>query len=67
MNEERILRLVYDLLDEYDIEIWEDIDYIDLADFWVKMIKETSKKYKDLEKIEKIREELLYEYLFNNK
>ena len=63
---ERIFRLVYDLLDEYDIEVWEDISYIDLANFWVTMIKETSKKYKklDLLELEKLREDLLYEYLF---
>ena len=34
------------MFDEYDIEVWEDIQYIDLANFWVEMIKETSKKYK---------------------
>ena len=62
--EDRILRLVYDLLNEYDIEMWENIDYIDLAYFWVKMIKETSKKYDSLVEVEKIREDLLYEYLF---
>ena len=65
--EDRILRLVYDLLNEYDIEMWENIDYIDLAYFWVKMIKETSKKYDSLVEVEKIRENLLYEYLFDNK
>ena len=65
--EDRILRLVYDLLNEYDIEMWENIDYIDLAYFWVKMIKETSKKYDSLVEAEKIREDLLYEYLFDNK
>ena len=65
--EDRILRLVYDLLNEYDIEMWENIDYIDLAYFWVKMIKETSKKYDSLVEVEKIREDLLYEYLFDNK
>ena len=65
--EDRILRLVYDLLNEYDIEMWEKIDYIDLAYFWVKMIKETSKKYDSLVEVEKIREDLLYEYLFDNK
>ena len=52
--EDRILRLVYDLLNEYDIEMWENIDYIDLAYFWVKMIKETSKKYDSLVEVEKI-------------
>ena len=64
MNKERVFKLVYDLLDEYDIEIWEDIQYIDLANFWVEMIRETSKKSNDLIKLEKIREDLLYEYLF---
>jgi len=67
MNE-RIFKLIYELLDEYDIEVWEDIQYIELADFWVKMIKETSKRYKklDLLELEKLREDLLYDYLFNN-
>lgn len=64
---ERIFKLIYELLNEYDIEVWEDIQYIELADFWVKMIKETSKRYKklDLSELEKLRENLLYEYLFN--
>ena len=62
----RIFNLIYDLLNEYDIEVWEDIQYIDLADFWVKMIKETSKKYQKLDilELEKLRKDLLYEYLF---
>lgn len=61
---ERIFRLIYELLDEYDLEVWEDIDYIELADFWVKMIKETSKRFDDLEELENLRKNLLYEYLF---
>lgn len=65
---ERVFKLIYELLDEYDIEVWEDIQYIDLANFWVEMIKETSKKYKklDLLELEKLREDLLYEYLFKS-
>lgn len=66
MNKERVFRLVYDLLDEYDIEEWENIQYIDLANFWVEMINETSKKSNDFIELEKIREDLLYEYLFPN-
>ena len=65
---ERVLKLIYELLNEYDIKVWEDIQYIDLANFWVEMIKETSKKYKklDLLELEKLREDLLYEYLFKS-
>lgn len=65
---ERVFKLIYELLNEYDIEVWEDIQYIDLANFWVEMIKETSKKYKklDLLELEKLREDLLYEYLFKS-
>ena len=65
-KEDRIFQLVWDLLNEYDIEVWEDIQYIDLANFWVEMIKETSKKYDDLEEVENIRKDLLYEYLFKS-
>lgn len=34
--------IIFPLLDEYDIGLWEDIEYIDLADKWV----EFKKKYK---------------------
>ena len=35
----RVTELVYALLDECDINLWKDIDYIDLADKWVKLVK----------------------------
>ena len=35
----RVTELVYDLLNEYDIDVWKDIDYIDLADKWVELVK----------------------------
>lgn len=41
MNEERVLNLVYKLLDEYDRSIWEDIRYIDLADKWLYIVDES--------------------------
>ena len=32
------INLVFQLLDEYDIGIWENIYYIPLADAWVKVM-----------------------------
>lgn len=60
---------VYMLLDVYDRSIWEHIAYVDLADFWAKMIIETAKEYEkvDYKGIEKERKELLKEYLFEIK
>lgn len=60
---------IYMLLDEYDRGVWEDIAYIDLADFWAKMILKTAKEYEkvDYKGIEKARKELLKEFLFELK
>ena len=30
--------LIYQLLNEYDIGLWRDIEYIELADLWVSLI-----------------------------
>lgn len=38
-NYNRVTELVYALLDAYDINLWKDIDYIDLADKWVELVK----------------------------
>lgn len=35
----RVTELVYDLLNEYDINLWKDTDYIDLSDKWVELVK----------------------------
>lgn len=35
---DRIVNLVYDILNEYDIGLLENITYIDLAEFWVNTI-----------------------------
>lgn len=65
-KEDRIFQLVWDLLDEYDIQIWKDIDYIELADFWVNMIEETAKNnpFHNYDELERLRERKLREYLF---
>lgn len=34
---DRVVDLVYDLLNEYDIEVWRDIEYIELAEKWVEI------------------------------
>lgn len=67
-TEDRIFQLVWDLLDEYDIEIWKDIDYIELADFWVNMIEETAKNnpFHNYDELERLRERKLREYLFKS-
>ena len=36
--QDRIVKLIYDLLNEYDIGLWRDIEYIDLAEWWVETI-----------------------------
>ena len=60
---------VYMLLDAYDRSVWEDIAYVDLADFWSEMIIKTAKEYEkvDYKGIEKERKELLKEFLFESK
>lgn len=67
-KEDRIFQLVWDLLDEYDIQIWKDIDYIELADFWVNMIEETAKNnpFHNYDELERLRERKLREYLFKS-
>lgn len=69
MKEKRILGLVKDLLDEYDRGYWENIRYIDLADEWLNILNYTMTDYRESENdgLEKKREKLLYDYLFNNK
>ena len=76
MNEDRVLNLIYDLLDEYDRSIWEDIDYVDLADAWIKIVdgsyKELAKKYTDefdidIEELENLRKKMLLDYLKGDK
>lgn len=67
-KEDRIFQLVWDLLNEYDIQIWKDIDYIELADFWVNMIEETTKNdpFHNYDELERLRERKLREYLFKS-
>lgn len=67
-KEDRIFQLVWDLLNEYDIQIWKDIDYIELADFWVNMIEETAKNnpFHNYDELERLREGKLREYLFKS-
>ena len=67
-KEDRIFQLVWDLLNEYDIQIWKDIDYIELADFWVNMIEETAKNnpFHNYDELERLRERKLREYLFKS-
>lgn len=55
-SEDKCVDLVYDLLKEYDMGVWEDIEYIKLADFWVRTIRLSS--YADLEKEWPIKERL---------
>lgn len=75
MNEERVLELIYPLLDEYDRSIWEDIRYIDLANAWLKIVDESldilKKKHKrisaiDIIELEELRRKMLLDYLKGN-
>jgi len=66
-KEATVLELIYELLDEYDINIWKDISYVELADFWVNLIEETSKEKLDTISLENKRKSLLQEYLFGDK
>lgn len=38
----RVVNLVYDVLNEYDIETWEYIDHCDLAFRWVELVQQYS-------------------------
>lgn len=42
MNLDRVVDLVYELLDECDISLWEDINYCDLAFIWVELVQRYS-------------------------
>ena len=67
-KEDRIFQLVWDLLDEQDIQTWKKIDYIELANFWVNMIEESVKNnpfYSYIE-LERLRERKLRDYLFKS-
>ena len=35
---ERIAESIFDLLNEYDINLWRDIEYVDLAEIWTNAI-----------------------------
>lgn len=51
---DRTATLIYDLLNEYDIGLWRDIEYIDLAEMWVDAID--NKIYDEDKLKEKIKE-----------
>lgn len=36
---ERVTKLVFDLLNEYDIGVWEDIEYVPLAEAWCNRVE----------------------------
>lgn len=38
----RVVDLVYEILDEYDIKTWEDINYCALAFKWVELVQRYS-------------------------
>lgn len=43
--------VIFPLLDEYDIHLWEHIDYIELAEKWVEAVKNNPyPKIKDYDK-----------------
>lgn len=72
MNEERVLNLVYDLLDEYDREYWENINYIDLADAWIHILNHSydilakeagSRSAVKISDLEDLRRNMLLDYL----
>lgn len=67
IDTERILDLIYDLLNECDIEIWKDIKYIELADFWTNMIERTYYEHQNADylELEKVRQRELEKFLFS--
>lgn len=77
MDEERVLNLIYSLLDEYDRSLWENIRYIDLADKWLEIVDESYKTLKkkangDVMKVSivelgELRRSMLLEYLKGEK
>lgn len=54
---------VYDLLSEHDISVWKEIDHIELADEWVRIINETYDGNLGYSKLEEKRVNSLKEYL----
>ena len=76
MNEDRVLKLVYDLLDQYDRSIWEDIQYIDLANAWINILNHSyetlakevgSKDDVSISDLEDLRKNMLLDYLKGDK
>ena len=67
--ESRSLELIFDLLDEYDREEWENINYIDLAEAWLSILDESYKKlkkktrYVSITELDELRRTMLLEYL----
>ena len=66
------MNLVYDLLDQYDRSIWEDIQYIDLANAWITIIDRSYKILSekvtddfdiDISELEDLRKNMLLDYL----
>ena len=67
-KEERILNIVFNLLEEYDRSYWENIRYI--ADVWLNILNYTKFDWNnpiDKNELVEKRKKLLYDYLFNNK
>lgn len=67
--ESRSLELIFDLLDEYDREEWENINYIDLAEAWLSILDESYKTLKkktrdvSITELDELRRSMLLEYL----
>lgn len=41
-------KIIFPLLNEYDIKLWEDIDYIELAEKWVEFVNERKGENDDI-------------------
>lgn len=71
--ESRSLELIFDLLDEYDREEWENINYIDLAEAWLSILDESYKtlkkktRYVSINELDELRRSMLLEYLRKEK
>lgn len=70
MNNDRIVKLVYEILGEFDRCYFENSIY-ELGEVWINIIDFSYEKYRHGEiqdsELEKYREKLLYDYLINGK
>lgn len=66
LNIDRITNLIFDLLNEYDIGLWEDIDYVELADKWCELVDTICAHNQDLPNRDNLLKAELKKYLIGD-